>query len=160
MGSACSPAAAPSVEVHDDSEATISDLKRRLDKKMYWSGGLSFEKGSAALKPESVQAAAGLAAILKMYPKLGVTVESYTGNQGDAKKALLLSIERAKAVKAALAQNCDNVIVAKGVGYTEGEGPRTQLVPSKSEELAGKDDDASAVGGKSERQCTNGCSIQ
>eukprot|EP00415_Alexandrium_ostenfeldii_P003119 UN3119 len=167
MGAACNSQIgscdldAPRVEVHDDSEATLSAVKKSLDRKLYWAGGLTFEKGSATLKPGSRQAAVALAAILRMYPSIGVKVQSYTGNQGDAKKAIELSAERARAVKAVLLENCDNVVRAMGCGYTADGGPRIEVSPFRADELAAlPDNDGLPTEVKGGRQCTNGCAIQ
>jgi outer membrane protein OmpA-like peptidoglycan-associated protein len=60
---------------------------------------LGFESGTATLTPGSVATLDSLVAILKAYPPVSVELEGFTDNTGDATANLLLSVDRAEAVK-------------------------------------------------------------
>ena len=60
---------------------------------------LTFETGSAALRPESKEQLDNIAAILKAYPSVNVKVGGYTDNTGDDAANLKLSQDRASAVE-------------------------------------------------------------
>jgi OOP family OmpA-OmpF porin len=62
-----------------------------------------FDTGSAMLKPESMKQLEQLAAVLKAYPAVAISVEGHTDNTGDAAVNKTLSAERAAAVEKALA---------------------------------------------------------
>jgi len=62
-----------------------------------------FDTGSATLKPESTKQLEQLAAVLKAYPGVAISVEGHTDNTGDAAINKTLSAERAAAVQKALA---------------------------------------------------------
>jgi OOP family OmpA-OmpF porin len=62
-----------------------------------------FDTGSATLKPESTKQLEQLAAVLKAYPAVAISVEGHTDNTGDAAINKTLSAERAAAVEKALA---------------------------------------------------------
>jgi len=62
-----------------------------------------FDTGSATLKPESMKQLEQLAAVLKAYPAVAISVEGHTDNSGDAAANKALSAERAAAVQKALA---------------------------------------------------------
>jgi len=62
-----------------------------------------FDTGSATLKPESMKQLEQLAAVLKAFPAVAISVEGHTDNTGDAATNKALSAERAAAVQKALA---------------------------------------------------------
>jgi len=64
--------------------------------------GLTFETGSATLKPASSAQLDNIAAILKAYPNAKITIAGFTDNVGSADRNLALSRARAKTVKDAL----------------------------------------------------------
>mmetsp|Transcript_25522 Transcript_25522/g.76129 ORF Transcript_25522/g.76129 Transcript_25522/m.76129 type:complete len:161 (-) Transcript_25522:64-546(-) len=160
MGSACA-GCTEGAENPDDSDKTVAEVKRQLDRKLYWADGVRFEKGAASIKDISRPTVADLATVLKRYPNIGVTVQSYTGNQGDASKALSLSSERAEAVKALLKEGCNNPVHAKGMGYADDKGPRVELVPCKAGEAAAQAAEAKSLKEKEGRKCTGpSCVLQ
>lgn len=63
---------------------------------------LTFETGSATMTADSRVEVDNVAAILKAYPAVKISVDGYTDNTGDAAKNVLLSQARAEAVKARL----------------------------------------------------------
>ena len=60
---------------------------------------LTFETGSATLKPESQEQLKNIAEILKAHPAVNVKLGGYTDNTGNANSNLKLSGERAQSVK-------------------------------------------------------------
>lgn len=75
----------PDAEVHD---STWFEFDR-----------LTFESGSATLRPESRDQLQNLASILKAYPDVHITIGGYTDNTGDAAANIRLSQDRADAVR-------------------------------------------------------------
>ncbi|UKJ07578.1 OmpA family protein [Solitalea lacus] len=83
--------------------AFIEDANKPVDKTTWFSfDRLTFETGSAVLKPESQEQLQNIAEILKAYPNVEVKIGGYTDNVGDAKANLKLSTDRANNVKAEL----------------------------------------------------------
>ena len=80
-----------------------------------------FEKSKSIMLAESYAELDNLAAFLKRYPTLRLTIEGHTDNIGDDKLNLILSEERAKAVKDYLIQKgiATSRIEAKGYGSTQ-----------------------------------------
>jgi outer membrane protein OmpA-like peptidoglycan-associated protein len=60
---------------------------------------LTFETGSATLRPESRDQLQNVASILKAYPNVHVKIGGYTDNTGDAAANVRLSQDRADAVR-------------------------------------------------------------
>ena len=91
---------------------------------------LQFETGSATLTPTSSTQLAALAAVLKAYPSVAVSVGGHTDNTGDAAANKRLSAERAAAVKQAL--------LGGGIAATritdEGYGPEKPIASNDTEE--------------------------
>ena len=91
---------------------------------------LTFETGSATLKPESQEQLQNVAEILKAYPNVNVKIGGYTDNTGDAKKNVKLSGDRAVSVMKELI----------GMGITssrleaEGYGQEHPVAPNDTEE--------------------------
>jgi K(+)-stimulated pyrophosphate-energized sodium pump len=63
---------------------------------------LKFATGSANIDTNSMNEVKNIAEVLKAYPNVNLKIGGYTDNVGDDAKNLMLSGERAKAVKAAL----------------------------------------------------------
>jgi K(+)-stimulated pyrophosphate-energized sodium pump len=63
---------------------------------------LKFATGSSTIDETSMNEVKNIAEVLKAYPNVNLKIGGYTDNVGDDAKNLLLSGERAKAVKAAL----------------------------------------------------------
>src|SRR5262249_44801528 len=66
---------------------------------MNLSGDLLFDYDKAALKPEAEQSLKRVAVVLSQFPESQVMVEGYTDSKGTTAANLLLSRERAQAVK-------------------------------------------------------------
>ena len=81
---------------------------------------LTFETGSATLKPESQEQLKNIAEILKAYPNVNVKLGGYTDNTGNADANLKLSTDRAKSVQAELVKMgiADSRLDAEGYGQT------------------------------------------
>ena len=63
---------------------------------------LTFETGSATLKPASQEQLKNVSEVLKAYPNVNVKLGGYTDNTGDANANLKLSNDRAQSVKSEL----------------------------------------------------------
>ena len=63
---------------------------------------LTFDKGSAHLRPESEKQIHNIASIMRAYPRVTVKIEGYSDNAGSPVTNLRLSQQRANAVKQAL----------------------------------------------------------
>lgn len=90
---------------------------------------LTFETGSATLKPESQEQLSNIAAILKAYPNVNVKLGGYTDNTGDANANLKLSNDRAASVKAELAK----MGIADGRLESEGYGQEHPVASNDTE---------------------------
>jgi len=79
---------------------------------------LSFNPGSATLRPESQEQLNNIAAILAAYPNVRMTVVGYTDNVGSADQNLQLSRDRANTVVAELIRRgiSPDRLVATGYG--------------------------------------------
>jgi OmpA-OmpF porin, OOP family len=79
---------------------------------------LLFNTGSATLQPQSMEQLNNIAAILKAYPAVHLTIGGYTDNTGDAASNLKLSQDRADNVTAELVKLgvAPDRLVAKGYG--------------------------------------------
>ena len=92
---------------------------RPVDKETWFDfDRLTFETGSATLKPESQEQLKNIAEILKSYPAVNVKLGGYTDNTGNADANLKLSNDRAQSVKAELAKMdiADSRLEAEGYG--------------------------------------------
>lgn len=91
---------------------------------------LTFDTGSAELKPESREQLQNIASIMKAYPSLRIKIGGYTDNVGDPSANMTLSTERAESVKQEL--------IRMGVGedrvQTEGYGERYSIADNATEE--------------------------
>ena len=91
---------------------------------------LQFETGSATLTNTSSAQLTALAAVLKAYPSVAVSVGGHTDNTGDAAANKRLSAERAAAVKQAL---LGGGIAAARI-TDEGYGPEKPIASNDTEE--------------------------
>jgi OmpA-OmpF porin, OOP family len=99
--------------------AFIQDPASKPDKTTWFDfDRLLFNTGSATLQPQSLEQLNNIAAILKAYPAVQLTIGGYTDNTGDAAANLQLSQQRADNVTAELVKLgvANNRLVAKGYG--------------------------------------------
>ena len=80
---------------------------------------LSFDPGSARLRPESQEQLNNIAAILAAYPKVRIKIGGYTDNIGGADRNLQLSRDRANTVMAELARRGVSLDRLAADGYGE-----------------------------------------
>jgi OOP family OmpA-OmpF porin len=99
--------------------AFITDSTKTPDKTTWFDfDRLLFDTGSATLQPQSQDQLSNIAAILKAYPAVHLTIGGYTDNTGDAAQNLKLSQDRADSVVSQLTTmgiGADR-LVAKGYG--------------------------------------------
>ncbi len=116
-------AAAPSAEASDG-------LARALKREGRVVLPIAFDAGKSTIRKESLPVIARVARLMKADPSLSVSIEGHTDNAGDAKKNRKLSLDRARAVRAAL--------VAKGIGAKRlsaaGFGPDRPIADNVSED--------------------------
>ncbi len=86
----------------------------QLKNKWFNFDNLNFEFNSTKLVPESQVQLDNLKAILKEFPDAKVKIGAYTDKKGDAAANLILSVDRAAAVKTALGSS--QVVESKGYG--------------------------------------------
>jgi OmpA-OmpF porin, OOP family len=99
--------------------AFIKDPSRSSDKTSWFDfDRLLFDTGSDSLQPQSADQLNNIAAILKAYPAVHLTIGGYTDNTGDAAQNLKLSQDRANSVVNQLeTMGIDRTrLVAKGYG--------------------------------------------
>jgi len=72
-------------------------------------GDVTFDKGSAIVKPSLHAEISRLAHVLAQYPKAIIRVEGHTDSQGSAENNIKLSLERAESVR--------DLLFQQGVGY-------------------------------------------
>jgi OmpA-OmpF porin, OOP family len=99
--------------------AFIKDPTRTPDKTSWFDfDRLLFDTGSATLQPQSAEQLNNIAAILKAYPAVHLTIGGYTDNTGNAAQNLKLSQDRADSVVNQLEQMniAPDRLVAKGYG--------------------------------------------
>ena len=107
----------------------ITDDSKQVDKETWFTlDRLTFETGSATLKPSSAEQLKNLAGIMKTYPNLKLKLGGYTDNTGDEAANMKLSQERAEAAK--------NAIVREGVDgrrmEAEGYGSQHAVCPENN----------------------------
>ena len=99
--------------------AFITDSSRTPDKTTWFDfDRLLFDTGAATLQPQSQDQLNNIAAILKAYPAVHLTIGGYTDNTGDAAQNLKLSQDRADSVVSQLQTMgiAADRLVAKGYG--------------------------------------------
>eukprot|EP00421_Protoceratium_reticulatum_P052118 CAMPEP_0168438064 /NCGR_PEP_ID=MMETSP0228-20121227/41768_1 /TAXON_ID=133427 /ORGANISM="Protoceratium reticulatum, Strain CCCM 535 (=CCMP 1889)" /LENGTH=222 /DNA_ID=CAMNT_0008452319 /DNA_START=60 /DNA_END=726 /DNA_ORIENTATION=+ len=115
---------------------TVATVQSKIDRCLYWSGGLPFEKQEAVMTNGSLKTVENLTAILKRYPALGLKVLGFTGDLPEA-EALRLSHMRTVAVKNALQEaGCPNLVAAKGMGFADNAGQRIELTLCEPHEVS------------------------
>mmetsp|Transcript_128534 Transcript_128534/g.312414 ORF Transcript_128534/g.312414 Transcript_128534/m.312414 type:complete len:178 (-) Transcript_128534:89-622(-) len=115
---------------------TVERVQAKIDRCLYWHGGLPFNKHQATMKQSCNQVIDQVARILRKHPVLGLKVLGYTGEL-PPDQALQLSHQRSQAIKTALHEaGADNLIAAKGMGYNDEHGPRIELVPCEAREVS------------------------
>ena len=109
----------PELGVESKFLAFIKDPTKTPDKTTWFDfDRLLFDTGSATLQPQSQDQLNNIAAILKAYPAVHLTIGGYTDNTGDAAQNLKLSQDRANSVVQQLVTmgiGADR-LVAKGYG--------------------------------------------
>jgi OOP family OmpA-OmpF porin len=121
----------PELGVENKLLAFIEDPKRAVDDKTWFSfDRLTFETGSATLKPESQEQLKNIAEILKAYPKVAIKLGGYTDNTGDPQANLKLSQQRAETVMADLVK----LGVDAGRLKAEGYGQQYPVADNSTEE--------------------------
>jgi K(+)-stimulated pyrophosphate-energized sodium pump len=109
----------PELGVESKLLAFIKDPTRSPDKTTWFDfDRLLFDTGSATLQPQSQDQLNNIAAILKAYPAVHLTIGGYTDNTGDAAQNLKLSQDRADSVAHQLesAGVAPDRLVTKGYG--------------------------------------------
>jgi OmpA-OmpF porin, OOP family len=108
----------------------IEDPNRLVDRTTWFDfDRLTFETGSAAIRPESQEQIDNIAAILKAYPAVRIKVGGYTDNTGDRSANVRLSQARADAVRAALISRG----IAKDRVEAEGYGDQFSVASNTTE---------------------------
>lgn len=105
-------------------------LWEKLNKDGFLSFQINFDTNKSIIKPDSAPLVKQIADLMKSQPSLAVSIEGHTDNQGNAVANKTLSLERAKAVTAAVA--------AQGVQSTRmetlGWGQEKPVADNRSEE--------------------------
>ena len=109
----------------------IKDDTKAVDKTTWFDfDRLTFETGSATLKPESQEQLKNIAEILKAYPNVNVKLGGYTDNTGSADGNLKLSGDRAASVKGELTK----LGIADSRLESEGYGQEHPVASNETEE--------------------------
>ena len=121
----------PELGVENKLIAFIEDTKRPVDDKTWFTfDRLTFETGSAVLKPESQEQLKNIAEILKAYPKVAIKLGGYTDNTGDPQANIKLSQQRAETVMGDLVK----LGVDAGRLKAEGYGQEHPVADNSTEE--------------------------
>lgn len=121
----------PELGVENKLIAFIEDASRPVDDKTWFTfDRLTFETGSATLKPESQEQLKNIAEILKAYPKVTIKLGGYTDTTGDPQANLKLSQQRADTVMADLVK----LGVDPGRLKAEGYGQEHPVADNSTEE--------------------------
>lgn len=103
-------------------EATADTRHKLLETGTFSTNEILFDSGKATLKPSSSKVIDEIGNILKENPKIKVSITGHTDNDGDDKKNLELSENRARAVKTELVRKFDlnkDYIQVIGKGETQ-----------------------------------------
>jgi outer membrane protein OmpA-like peptidoglycan-associated protein len=84
-------------------EITANLMWEKLQKEGFISLQINFDTNKAVIKPESLPLIKQIVDLMKGQPSLKVSIEGHTDNQGTAAANKVLSLDRAKAVAAAVA---------------------------------------------------------
>jgi len=84
-------------------EITANLMWEKLQKEGFISLQINFDTNKATIKPESMPLIKQIVDLMKSQPKLKVSIEGHTDNQGTAAANKVLSLNRAKSVVAAVA---------------------------------------------------------
>ena len=121
----------PELGVENKLLAFIQDDEKAVDKETWFDfDRLTFETGSATLKPESQEQLKNISEILKAYPGIAIKLGGYTENTGNADSNLKLSGDRAKSVQNELA----NLDIDKSRLDAEGYGQEHPVASNDTEE--------------------------
>ncbi len=108
----------PELGVENKLIAFIEDADRPVDDKTWFTfDRLTFDTGTATLKPESQEQLKNIAEIMKAYPNVTIKLGGYTDNTGDPNANLTLSQQRADSVMAELVKLGVDAIRMEAEGY-------------------------------------------
>ena len=85
-------------------EITANLMWEKLQKDGFISLQINFDTNKATIKPESMPLVKQIVDLMKSQPKLKVSIEGHTDNQGTASANKVLSLNRAKSVASAVAE--------------------------------------------------------
>jgi outer membrane protein OmpA-like peptidoglycan-associated protein len=88
-------------------EATADTRHKLLETGSFTTNEILFDSGKAILKPSSTKIINEIGNVLKSNPKIKITITGHTDSDGDDKKNLQLSEQRAMAVKTQLVRDFD-----------------------------------------------------
>lgn len=123
-------------EVNTSSPRPAVRIVRRADQLHYENGDIEFETGSAELKGDTTQHVLDeLAAALRRFPELGVRIEGHTDSRGSVTANQRLSVDRARAIQAALVERGvkGSRLSAEGMGETHPAKPEPGACHNRSE---------------------------
>mmetsp|Transcript_20070 Transcript_20070/g.42840 ORF Transcript_20070/g.42840 Transcript_20070/m.42840 type:complete len:164 (-) Transcript_20070:76-567(-) len=142
-------------------QRTLRNVKDRIDRKLFWSGGLPFKELTDMMEPKAYSTCSGIAEILKAHPHVGLRIHCYTAQllNGQDKQ---LSQGRADAIYNQLSQEgCKNVMSAQGYGYADSLGPRIELIACDPMDISLIRGEVQWLGEKTGRACQSpGCAVQ
>lgn len=114
----------------EDSDGCPDEIPKAVQKFTGVIPGIAFETGKATIKPSSYPTLDEAARVLNEYQDLRVEISGHTDSTGTLERNLVLSGERAAAVKTYLS--------AKGIGnqriYTRGAGPNEPVADNATKE--------------------------
>jgi OOP family OmpA-OmpF porin len=111
----------------EDSDGCPDSLPEKVKKYSGVVAGIEFDLGRATIRPDSRGTLDEGASVLAEYPALRIAITGHTDDQGDRAKNLLLSQQRAEAVKAYLVQRGTDASRIE----THGAGPDEPIADNK-----------------------------
>lgn len=111
-------------------EVTANLMWEKLQKDGFISFQINFDTNKAIIKPESMPLIKQIVDLMKSQPALKVSIEGHTDNQGTADANKVLSLDRAKAVVAAVAADG----IEAGRMETVGWGQEKPIADNRTEE--------------------------